>query len=145
MKRLTILALLVLSMILSIPASQADAKDKLTKAEAKALMSEMLKGQDIAINVMKIIPTPIDGLWSFSVMIQGQPFVIYTGAKGENVILPPKGLQSYLLNPRTGQVFTKDTLDEMSKVDFSSIPLDDALILGDKKAAIKVAVFDDPY
>ena len=145
MKRLTILALLVLSMLLSMPAAQAEAKDKLTKTEAKALMSEMLKGQDIAIHVKEIIPTPIDGLWSFTVTIQGQPFVIYTDAKGENVILPPKGLQSYLLNPRTGQVFTRDTLDDMGKVDFSSIPLDDAIILGDKKAAIKVAVFDDPY
>lgn len=145
MKKILFQALTVMLAVLALSIAPAAAKDKLTKEEAKALMSSMIKDPAVEINIIETAPTQIEGLWEFSVTIQGQPFVVYSDAKGENVIVPPKGLQVFLLNPRTGKVYTQDKLEELTKVAFDSLPLKDSIILGDPKAAIKVAVFDDPY
>ncbi len=39
---------------------------------------------------------------------------------------------------------TQERLIELNKVDVSQIPLDDALVMGDQKARIRVIVFTDP-
>ncbi len=39
---------------------------------------------------------------------------------------------------------TQERLLELIKVDVSQIPLDDALVMGDPKARIRVIVFSDP-
>jgi thiol:disulfide interchange protein DsbC len=39
---------------------------------------------------------------------------------------------------------TQERLAELNKVDVSQIPLDDALVMGDQNARIRVIVFSDP-
>jgi thiol:disulfide interchange protein DsbC len=39
---------------------------------------------------------------------------------------------------------TQERLTELNKVDVSQIPLDDALVMGDQNARIRVIVFSDP-
>jgi len=39
---------------------------------------------------------------------------------------------------------TQERLEELRKIDVSQIPLNDALVLGDQKARIKVISFSDP-
>jgi thiol:disulfide interchange protein DsbC len=39
---------------------------------------------------------------------------------------------------------TQERLAELNKVNVSQIPLEDALVMGDPKAKIRIIVFDDP-
>ena len=49
-----------------------------------------------------------------------------------------------LIDLATGIDMTRERIADLSKVDFASIPLDDAIVMGNPKAAKKIIVFDDP-
>ena len=39
---------------------------------------------------------------------------------------------------------TQERFTELNKIDVSQIPLEDALVMGDPKAKIRIIAFDDP-
>ena len=39
---------------------------------------------------------------------------------------------------------TQERFTELNKIDVSQIPLEDALVMGDQKAKIRIIAFDDP-
>lgn len=45
---------------------------------------------------------------------------------------------------QTRQSLTKERFIDLNRVDVASIPIDDAVVIGDPKAPVKVIVFDDP-
>ena len=49
-----------------------------------------------------------------------------------------------LIKLSNGENLTKKKYELLTKVDFSSIPLEDSLVIGDPGAKYKVVVFDDP-
>lgn len=91
--------------------------------------------------ILKVQMSPASGLWEVSIDNKGQRGLFYVDFS-----------KKYLINGSIIEVNaaidkTKERLDALNKerrINRSLIPLKDALILGDKKAANKVIVFTDP-
>ena len=49
-----------------------------------------------------------------------------------------------VMDLQTQESLTKERFVDLNRVDVASIPLDDAVVIGDPKAAVKIVVFDDP-
>ncbi len=49
-----------------------------------------------------------------------------------------------LISIKERRNLTQERLEELNKVDVAQIPLNDALVLGDQKARIRVISFHDP-
>jgi thiol:disulfide interchange protein DsbC len=111
---------------------------KLKEEEA----SKILK--DFKIKVLKVEFGPIKGLWQISVEQDGKTFPIYLHYSKKYVftgdiidIKTQKALDGLI--PNNG-----NSNHQVDEVDFNSIPLGDALVMGSKDAKNKVVVFTDP-
>lgn len=84
--------------------------------------------------VDEILPTPMKGLYEVRIGTD----LFYTDAKGDYVI------QGELIDAKARRNLTEDRIAKLTAVDFSSLPLKDAITIvrGDGKR--KVAVFEDP-
>ncbi len=88
------------------------------------------------LEILNIQMSPIRGLWEVSIKDNGQSGVIYVDLA-----------KNHLISGRIIPIGAKGDRNEAKgdrRVDISKIPLDDALIMGDKKAPIKVIMFTDP-
>jgi thiol:disulfide interchange protein DsbC len=137
MKRQTtlriLLSLVVCLVVLSGCKSSAPAKE-LTKAEAQ----EALKGMAPDLKVLSLERTPVEGLWEVVVQTGDSKGLVYVDSTGKYVFL------GSLVEIATKENITKNRFEELQHVDVSSIPLGDALVMGNPEAAHKVIVFDDP-
>ena len=107
---------------------------KLKKEEAQAL----LKTIDPDLKVLDVKTGPVKYLWEVDIEKKGKKILLY-------IDLPKKNIFSGTLISIQGKKnLTQDSLSELNKVDVSKIPLQDALVLGDKNAKNRVIVFDDP-
>lgn len=106
----------------------------LSKEEAKDLLSGLLPN----VGVIDIRPSQMKGLWEVSVETAGKKGVAYIDYSKDKVVF------GEILKIKTQESYTRKRVSELNRVDFSQIPLDDALVMGDPKAAHKVVVFDDP-
>jgi thiol:disulfide interchange protein DsbC len=111
----------------------------LQKSEAQQIL-EKLHVSDA--KVLDIKMSPIRGLWQIEVDNKGNRGVLYVGFSKKYVI------GGSIFEVDTAQNKTQETLKETQQpdrfVDVSKIPLENAIVLGDKNAALKVIVFDDP-
>lgn len=106
--------------------SKEQAKDVLTplgvQFEVESVQLSQVPGLwDVVVKRPDGYKIPIFVDFSLKYMIQGEALVL---ANKENI--------------------TKSRMIDLNRVDFSSIPLDDALVMGNPKAKIKIVVFDDP-
>ncbi|MBF0457354.1 MAG: DsbC family protein [Nitrospirae bacterium] len=111
---------------------------KLEKQEASEIVKELNPG--LAVEDVQLSPSK--GLWEIVVKSKAEP-------KGEKVILYldfSKGNMfiGKLIKLKTKENLTEKRNMELNKVDYSAIPIKDALFLGDKNAKHKVIVFTDP-
>lgn len=106
----------------------------LTLEEAKNILKEI--GPSIVVEA--VTKGPVKGLWQVAVNNNGQKTVVYIDTTKKILI------QGQILDLAAKRDLTMEAVQELNKIDFSSIPLDDALVVGDKKAPIKVVVLDDP-
>ncbi len=106
----------------------------LTKEEAGEALRQLIPD----IKVIDVRISPARGLWEVSLETHGKKGIAYMDFSKENVLI------GQILKIKTKKNLTKKRLSELNRVDFSSIPLDDALVLGDPDAPNKVVVFDDP-
>ena len=98
----------------------------------------LLKTFDQNIKVTDVKQSPAKYLWEVSVETGGKKGVLYIDLPKKNVI------SGSIIEIKGKKNITQDRLSELNKVNVSQIPLNDALILGDKKAKHRVIVFDDP-
>ena len=106
----------------------------LKKDEAQALIKKF--GQNI--KVLNVRPGPVKYLWEVDVDTNGKKGLVY-------IDLPKKNIFSgTLITIQEKKNLTQDRLSELNKVNVAQIPLQDALILGDKNAKHRFIVFDDP-
>jgi len=98
----------------------------------------ILKTFDQNIKVTDVKQSPAKYLWEVSVETGGKKGVLYIDLPKRNVI------SGSIIEIKGKRNITQDRLSELNKVNVSQIPLNDALILGDKKAKHRVIVFDDP-
>ena len=106
----------------------------LSKEEAKDLLSGLFPN----VGVIEIRPSQIKGLWEVSVENAGKKGVAYIDYSKDKMVF------GEIFKAKTQESYTRQRVSELNRIDFSQIPLDDALVLGDPKAAHKVVVFDDP-
>ena len=106
----------------------------LTENEAKELLKNILP----PFNVLGIKPTPVKTMWEVDIESGGRKGLLYIDCSKRYLF------SGNLVDIRTKENLTRTSFEEINRVDVSQIPLGDALLLGEKTAAHKVIVFDDP-
>jgi thiol:disulfide interchange protein DsbC len=87
------------------------------------------------IKVHSVTKTPYSGL--YEVFLDGQ--IIYTDEKFSFLIAEGK-----IIDPVSKRNITGERLDDLNKIDFSSLPLDQAIKVVKGNGARKLVVFSDP-
>ena len=106
----------------------------LTKDAAATLMKDL--GQDI--KVLEVLMGPIKGMWEVDVEAGGKKGLVYVDFSKKYLVF------GSVISIKDKTNLTQNRVTELTKVDVSQIPLDDALVMGEKDAKYKVVVFDDP-
>jgi thiol:disulfide interchange protein DsbC len=102
--------------------------------QAKDVLKELIPD----VKVMEVKDGPINGLWEVSMESGSKKGIMYIDYSKKNLIA------GNILGIKTKTNYTQISHEKINKVDVSSIPLDNALIMGDKNAKNKVIVFSDP-
>jgi thiol:disulfide interchange protein DsbC len=110
-----------------------DAKGMSTE-EAAAALAPLLP----QATIISVAPSAIEGLWEVVIDNKGEKGILYVDASKKYLV----GGSIIEISTRTN--ITKAKFEDINRVDFSSIPLGDALVLGNPKAAYRAVVFDDP-
>jgi thiol:disulfide interchange protein DsbC len=108
------------------------------KGLTKESAENALKGIIPDVKILDIRPAQVEGLWEVAIETRGQKGVVYLDSTGHY------GIFGSILDLKTKTNFTQDRNSELNKVDVSQIPLDDAIVMGDKNAKYHIIVFDDP-
>ena len=106
----------------------------LTSEEAQSALKPIIPDA----KVLEIRPAQIKGLWEVAIETRGQKGVVYLDSEGHY------GFFGSILDLKTKRNFTQERNGELNKVDVSKIPLDDAVVMGDRNAKYRIIVFDDP-
>jgi len=106
----------------------------LTKDEAVTLMKDF--GQDV--KVLEVLTSPIKGMWEVDVETGGKRGLVYIDFSKKYLV------SGSIISLKERTNVTQERFTELTRVDVSQIPLDDALVMGVKDAKYKVVVFDDP-
>lgn len=106
----------------------------LTVEEAAAALKELIPN----VKVLAVLAGPVQGTWEVDIETGGKKGPMYLDFSKKHLIAG----QIYALKEKRN--LTQERLGEINKVDVSQIPLDDALVMGDKNAKYKIVVFDDP-
>ncbi len=106
----------------------------MTKEEASALLKDFAPN----LNILDIRTVPVQGIWEVDVEAGGKKGPIYIDFSKKYLI------SGAIFSIKDKKNLTQERLAEINKVDVSQIPLDDALVMGDKNAKYKIIVFDDP-
>jgi thiol:disulfide interchange protein DsbC len=110
----------------------------ISKPEVKEILKR-LRAPDAEI--LKIEPSPLKGLWEISIINKGRPGVFYVDFSKSLAV------SGSILEIKTGKNKTAEQLARLRdarRVDFSKVPLNEALVMGDPGSPKKVAVFTDP-
>ena len=87
------------------------------------------------VRVESITKTPYAGL--YEVFINGQ--IVYTDEKFNFLIA-----EGHLIEPKTRRDITGERMDELTKIDFAALPLDQAIKVVKGNGSRKLVVFSDP-
>jgi thiol:disulfide interchange protein DsbC len=99
---------------------------------------EVLEGLIPNVKIIEVRQGPLNGLWEVGIEAGGRKNIVYVDFSKKKVIA------GNLIDIKTKTNQTQESFQRINKVDFSSIPLDNSVIMGDKDAKYKVIVFDDP-
>lgn len=101
----------------------------------EASMRKAIEAAYPKMSVESIVKTPYAGL--YEVYMNGQ--IVYTDEKFSFLIA-----EGHLVDSKTKRDVTTDRLADLSKIDFSSLPLDQAIKVVKGNGSRKMAVFSDP-
>jgi len=87
------------------------------------------------ITIDDVRKSPISGLYEITV---GKD-VFYSDLSGEHVMFGGQ-----IVETSTQRNLTRERMQELSRIDWNILPLEKAIVSGDKNAKLKVAVFTDP-
>lgn len=107
---------------------------QITKEDAINLFKEIIPD----VKIIEIRPAQVKGLWEIAVESKGQKGIVYVDSSKKYLI------SGSIVNISTKTNLTQERFVELNKVDVSQIPLDGALVMGDKDATKKVIIFTDP-
>jgi thiol:disulfide interchange protein DsbC len=106
----------------------------LAKDEAADLLGNLFPG----IKVLEVRISPAKALWEVFSEVGRKKGIVYVDFSKKYVF------SGAILSIKEKKNLTQERFIELNKVDVSQIPLDDALVMGDPKARIRVIVFTDP-
>ncbi|GAB4484244.1 MAG: hypothetical protein OHK006_08030 [Thermodesulfovibrionales bacterium] len=141
--RKTVLILSLMTLAAMLPAeAYAFPKDGQDCAKCHTLNAEQAKkvisGMIPDVKILMVEKGPLKGFWEVGVESGGRKGIVYIDYSQKYAFL------GNLFQIKTRQNLTQESFLKISRVDFSSIPLGDAIVMGDKDAKHKVVVFDDP-
>lgn len=119
--------LLILSCLVALPAMATEANIESIRSHA----AEVLHNTPIDA----VSPSPIPGLFE----VQSGRNIFYTDADGTYFVIGAHIIDSVAKND-----LTRARQEELNRVEWSVLPLDKAIISGDKNGKLKLAVFTDP-
>jgi thiol:disulfide interchange protein DsbC len=82
----------------------------------------------------EVSKTPIPGVWEIRLGTE----VLYTDEQGNHIF------QGSLIDTRTRANLTQERIEKLTAIDFSALPLKDAVVIKQGTGARKLAVFVDP-
>jgi thiol:disulfide interchange protein DsbC len=135
------IALMITIFVAAHGAYSVETNDQATKEDVQTLLQHSFPD----VKVLEVRSAQVKGLLEVAVETNGQKAIIYVDSSkgylisGSVIDLKAK---TNLTQERYTEIIKK--YGEFSKVDVSQIPLDDALVMGDKDAKYRVIVFDDP-
>jgi len=91
-----------------------------------------------ASKVLEINPGPVKGVWEIVFVVSGQKGIVYAGISKELLI------SGDIIDIKARRNLTGERLSNLNRIDISQIPLDGAIVMGNKNAPKKVIVFTDP-
>ena len=106
----------------------------LSKDEAATLLKDIGSG----VNVLEVLMSPIKGMWEVDVDAGGKKGLVYVDFSKKYL------MSGSVISMKDRKNLTEDRYAELTKVDVSKIPLDDAIVMGAKDAKYRVVVFSDP-
>lgn len=106
---------------------------KLSKEDAVSLLKDF--GQ---INVLDVTTSPSKGMWEVDVDSGGRKGIVYIDYSKKYLF------SGSIFDIKKKENLTQKRMEDLSRVDVSQIPLDDALVMGAKDAKYRIIVFDDP-
>jgi len=106
----------------------------LSNDEARNLFKDVIPN----MKIFEIGMSPTKGLWEIFFESGGRKGLIYVDFAKKFIFF------GSLISIKDRRNFTQERFSELNKIDVSQIPLDDALVMGEKTAKYKVIVFDDP-
>ncbi len=95
--------------------------------------NKLLKTEKFGAKVTGVKMSPIKGLWDVTIEKNGKEMAAYVDFA-----------KQFLVEGRFTPLENIGKQPEAKKLDTSTIPLADAVVMGDPNAALKVIVFDDP-
>jgi len=93
--------------------------------------------------VLDIKMSPLKGLWEVTLDNKGQQGVMYVGFSKKYIVGGPI-FEIETASNKSQESLQKQNKDAQRYVDRSTVPLDNALLMGEKDARYKVIVFTDP-
>jgi len=106
----------------------------LSKEEAALLLKDIFPQPKI----LAVLPSPVRGVWEVDIESGGRKGLVYMDFSKKHL------MTGSVVDIKERKNLTQDRIMELTKVDVSQIPLDDALVMGDKNAKYRLIVFDDP-
>ena len=106
----------------------------LNREEARDLLKNVIP--DVVILDVRL--SPVKGVWEVDLESRGRKAIVYVD------FLKKHFFSGALVSVGEKKNLTQERFIELNKVDVSQIPLEDALVMGDQKARIRVIVFTDP-
>jgi thiol:disulfide interchange protein DsbC len=132
--RFSSVAVLFLIALLTVPLTHSDVFGEDGAQQVRQSLQRLIPGTSI----LSIQPAPLEGFWEAVINDRGKKTVIYVDPKREYIIA------GSIIHIASRTDLTKRKMDELNRIDISTIPLDDAIVLGNPEAKHKVIVFNDP-
>jgi len=106
----------------------------LDKDQAQVALKDLIPD----VKIIDVRQGPIKGLWEIGMESGGKKGVLYLDYGNKKLVA------GNIFDIKTKTNFTQESFQRINKVDYSSIPLENSIVMGDKDAKNKVIVFDDP-
>ncbi len=124
--------LLILSLFISTIAMAADdAKNGADIESIRSYASAVLRNSSID----EVNPSPIPGLYE----VRSGRNIFYSDADGRHFFIG-----GHMIDTIAKKDLTKARMEELNRIDWSLLPLDKAVVSGDKNGKLKLAIFTDP-
>lgn len=107
---------------------------KLTKEEATAIVKNMSP----AWSIIDIKSSPVKSMWEIDIATGQQNVPAYLDFSKRYILM------GELIDLKEKKNLSRERFEDLNRVDVSTIPLDDAIVMGDKNAPHKLIVFSDP-